>query len=659
MNYNCIIIKMESLLIQDLDSSNTLNFNKNNNNWINIYQYYYFGGYKYIYTNNIVKLLISYVLIIVINFLINCVNYRKILNLSDKEHNIGEFIDLNNWFPKNIYLLLCFTIYCIYLLCITINCIFTLIKFKKIQKLMNEFYEINDNRIKFLNWENIVEIIIEKNKENYHLLNSVEHNLKNEHEMQYNLNEKLLNQNELNDMENGNNNDNNNIIDINMYDENIYIVNSILCKQSNIIISVFRSRLFTIPRISKLLEWNFIYCIIEPLLSISNINNNSINNSILEKLSYLNLSDLNISRILNKYKKKNEHSINEQINESNNNIENNYDLEINEINEINDINNHNSNSYLGRNLDKENQNENLENQNKDENNENNFFLNDINRINYLKKVNRRINLVLFINIISLPFAIIILGIYIILKYGEKFYHNPKLVYDRQIDLRTKWLFKYYNETPDMYDDRMKKIQKNMKIIINQYKHSVFQIIYRLFIFILGSIFIILFVLTIIGGNEFANVILFDNKSIIWFLSIIGTLLLLMRSNNEDKSLTKKEKNEIINELREDLITINQKMIEHDDKEYFINLLKHIYPYKIIFIWYEIYYLIISFYYLLLWKKEVNKNCNKLFELIEYNYIVGNVSKYSIFENINELESNMHMLLSYKEFTKNYNFKFNK
>jgi hypothetical protein len=605
---------MEPLLIQDLDSSKIFNFGNKHHFWTDIYQYYYSGGYKYIYTNNIVKILISYILIIVINFLINCVNYEKILTLEpNEEHSIKTFINLDNWFPTNIYLIICFIIYSIYLICITIDCIFTLIRFKKVKYIINNFYEIKDSKIRYLNWEQIVDIIKYKNEENYNLLNDV---------MNYNYKDEISEISEISEIQSSSedtsnidilNNDisnkephighnavniNRNITNniVNDIDDNIYNINTILCKQSNIIISIFRSRIFTIPKISKLLEWNFIYCIVEPLLSL-------------------------------RIKEKDNISLN--VTESVFNNNNTYTESF--------INNE---SLIG-----EHDNVGL----------NKLIIKDDIKYNYIKKVNKRLNLVTIINIIALPFAIIILGIYIILKYGEKFYHNPKLIYERQIDLRTKWQLKYYNETIDVFDERLQKIKIDMDKIIAQYKNSISQIIYRLLIFILGSIFIILFVLTLIGGNEFANIILFDNKSILWFLSIIGTLLLLMRNSGDKQKLSKHERNEIIDRLRLELISINQRMIEEDDKEYFIKLLKHIYPYKIIFIWYEILYLILSPYYLLLWKNEINKNCEKLFNLIDYESNIGIISKYSEFNNREEIKKNKHMLLSLIHFQKNNNY----
>jgi hypothetical protein len=277
---------------------------------------------------------------------------------------------------------------------------------------------------------------------------------------------------------------------------------------------------------------------------------------------------------------------------------------------------------------------------------------------YLKKVNSRLKLVFFINIVSMPFAIVILGIYLILKYGEKFYHNPKLIYQRQLNIKSKWKLTYYNEYPHLFNERIKALQYNMNIIIDQYQSTIFQIIYRLFVFICGSIFIVLFSLTLISGNDFANIILFDNKSILWFLSVLGTFLIIARSSKEDKFIDSKEKNEIFNKLRHDLISLEPNLLKNkNDQEIIINLINDIYPYKVKFIFYEIIYLLLSPYYLLKWKKQLNNNYQKIIELLDTDLDLGAVAKVSVFDNTSEMENNLHMYLSYVNFKKNYNFRF--
>lgn len=60
---------------------------------------------------------------------------------------------------------------------------------------------------------------------------------------------------------------------------NIYTINNKICQQSNLIIALARTNFLTIPKMSKFLEWNLIYCIIDPIIAKTNshINDNVTN----------------------------------------------------------------------------------------------------------------------------------------------------------------------------------------------------------------------------------------------------------------------------------------------------------------------------------------------------------------------------------------------
>ena len=75
----------------------------------------------------------------------------------------------------------------------------------------------------------------------------------------------------------------------------------------------------------------------------------------------------------------------------------------------------------------------------------------------------------WINLISIPFTVIILGLYLVIKYGEQIYRNPGILFKRQIDIASKWKLRFYNELPNLYGDRLMRIESNMDKIINTYK----------------------------------------------------------------------------------------------------------------------------------------------------------------------------------------------
>lgn len=555
---------MDPLLTESL-ISNDLTLDIHDNMQINyIYQYFIYGGFNTIVINQVVKILNSYILIFIINFLTNCVDYNGILNDDDNNNKkISDYININNWFPNNIYLLICFILYCIYLFCITLNTVNIIKTTKKVKKFYNIDLIIDDSSLKYYTWEQIHSKILK---------------LKEDH--------------------------------ISMNKNSIYRISNKVCHDNNLITSIFRSELFTFPNFSKLLEWNFIYCIIDPI-------QNSVKQATYEyQTSEFNNSMINETRITSINESLMESSLRSSINFGNTNLSKTINNKLN-------VNYQNLYSI------------------------------------YLKKVNSRLKLVFFINIISMPFAIIILGIYLILKYGEKFYHNPKLIYQRQLNIKSKWKLTLYNEYPHLFNERIKQLQYNMNIIIDQYQSTIFQIIYRLFVFICGSIFIVLFSLTLVSGNDFANIILFDNKSILWFLSVLGTFLIIARSNREEKYINRKEKNEIFEKLRHELITLDPNLLKNkNEQETIIKLINEIYPYKVKFILYEIVYLLLSPYYLLKWKKQLMNNYQKIIELLDNDLDLGAVAKASVFDNSGEIEKDLHMYISYINFKKHHNFKFN-
>ena len=132
-----------------------------------------------------------------------------------------------------------------------------------------------------------------------------------------------------------------------------------------------------------------------------------------------------------------------------------------------------------------------------------------------------------INLIAMPFTVIILGLYLFIKYGEKLYGNPGLLFQRRINTATQWKLRYYNELPNLFRERLSRIETNMDKIMNIYQSPIKQIITRFLIFTTGSIFLLLLVLSFIANEDFAKLEIIPNHNVIWFLGILGTLLLIL------------------------------------------------------------------------------------------------------------------------------------
>jgi hypothetical protein len=215
--------------------------------------------------------------------------------------------------------------------------------------------------------------------------------------------------------------------------------------------------------------------------------------------------------------------------------------------------------------------------------------------------------------------------------------------------------RYYNELPDLFKDRVNRVHRNMEKISRSYSSIFAQIIYRFLIFTIGSIFLIVLVMSFIAGNHFAELNIVGDHNVIWFLGITGTMLILLNkiSSNREEKMLRSEKYAAFEQLKEDLVSINPKLSKSEDREYSMGFVNNIYQYRIYSVFIELLYLFMSPYYLWMWKREVTMNCQQILLLIEENHQLGFVSKHSIFTNIKEMNANPHMLLSFKEFKKNH------
>ena len=182
----------------------------------NIYEYYYAKGYKPIIIDKITHLMINYFLIFFVNFMTNCIDYKAILVDFKSGDYISDYINIRHIFPKNAYLVICFTVFIIYVLCLTFNIINEIKNTSKIQKFYKNKLNIEDKELQYLKWNQIVEKII-----------------------------KIYNDPNL----------------------NIYTINSKILKKENILVFLFKNNRNYLPHCSRLLEWNLIFCLIDPLFN--------------------------------------------------------------------------------------------------------------------------------------------------------------------------------------------------------------------------------------------------------------------------------------------------------------------------------------------------------------------------------------------------------
>jgi len=200
----------------------------------------------------------------------------------------------------------------------------------------------------------------------------------------------------------------------------------------------------------------------------------------------------------------------------------------------------------------------------------------------------RLRVVAIINFIFMPFILVFMLFYNIFNYGEEFYNKPTLLTTRMITRKALWKYRYYNELPHDFEERMNKIDKNAKKYISQFKNDYIISISKLIVFVCSSFFILLILLTLINDKILIYVTLFNNKSILWFISILASLIAIFKRSHthfEEPKLYMKEISKIIY-LKKDFV---EKSNSNEIKQLFIKD----YQYKIIIIVKDIIYTILT------------------------------------------------------------------
>lgn len=202
----------------------------NNNNFytntvfINrLYFYYINKGYNNIILSQIINIVISNFIIWFIIFLINVIDYKKIIGVEDYIF-IDDVLNWGNYFNLNYFMWIMVVIFIIFTITKILNLIENLIKYYAIRLYYRNNLNILDQELDSLEWCDIVDKITK----------SVNTNL------------------------------------------NICNINTVITTKDNYIMALLDNNIIKIGHLTHLMEWNIIYCILLQILSKykSNITNN-------------------------------------------------------------------------------------------------------------------------------------------------------------------------------------------------------------------------------------------------------------------------------------------------------------------------------------------------------------------------------------------------
>jgi autophagy-related protein 9 len=491
-----------SLLIDDTGNKKDIN----SLYLFNLYYYYHNKGYSNLILTELTNLLVLVFTVFLLIFLGQCVDFKELINYNTKEMiSISYFINLHNFWKLNPFVIICSVLFLGYVSIRLISIYASIKKFWKIRKIFKDDLEIDSKDLDTITWNEVSNKIVK-----------------------YYCNPNL----------------------------NSYTMALKIMTKENLIISIYdqlENLEFNKYPLSKLLEWNFIFCFINPL--------------------------------------------------------------INENREISDD-----------------------------------IKLDINK--YQDKVNTQLKRVAIINLIFMPFLLIFIIMYMFLQYGEQFYNNPQLIMNRQWSIKASWKLRYYNELPHLFRARLENASIAAKDYDKQFPSRLYGTIAHFIMFVMGSFFMILVIITLLNENLLINLNISFNRPILWYLGIMGGIMAIVKSFANIKHVYNPEKS-------------MKKMMEYIDiKEDWMreprsyNVRKEImkwFPQRLILLLEECYCLILTPY--ILWfvlRKESSVICEYLVNTMACHHsITGLINKNSLFISYPQIKENSKTEKSFEYFQKNY------
>ena len=213
----------------------------------------------------------------------------------------------------------------------------------------------------------------------------------------------------------------------------------------------------------------------------------------------------------------------------------------------------------------------------------------------------------------MPFILLFIFFYNIFNYGEEFYNKPILLTSRIFTKNALWKFKYYNELDHHFDKRMSKIMNDSNHYTKQFKNYYFMSLSKLIVFICSSFFIVFIILSLMNDKILIYTLIINDKSLIWFISILATLIAIFKS---DKNIEFSPKHYMKNIC--DHIYLPNIYIEEANNKKTLHTFLKLYQYKIITIIKDIIFTILTPFKLWILSNDIDSilnfiNNNTLYE----------------------------------------------
>ncbi len=248
----------------------------------------------------------------------------------------------------------------------------------------------------------------------------------------------------------------------------------------------------------------------------------------------------------------------------------------------------------------------------------------------------------------MPILFIYIFFFSFLKYGEKYYNNPKKFISKHYRVSEKWKLRYYNELRHEFDERMTISLKYVKDYLDSFKSKISETIIKFFVFVSSSFFIVLIVLSIYNEHILLNLNISNGRPVLWYLGILGSVIAIGKSIVKDNLIeidNKYDKLKNYNRLLDLNVNCNNDELKKNNLNSFIS-------YQIIILFKESLSVLIVPYLLLYLCNYVDSILDECENELMFDEKLGLIIRNSNFRLLNE-NSKKKSLISFDEFRKKY------
>ena len=273
----------------------------------------------------------------------------------------------------------------------------------------------------------------------------------------------------------------------------------------------------------------------------------------------------------------------------------------------------------------------------------------IDKEKYIASIKKRIFYVSILNFIMMPFILIFVFFINFFTYCENFYSKPGMLFSYKWTKLAHWKLRYYNELYHNFHERLKSSEKSSTEYMSQFPNKILESFTKLIIFVLSSLFSILVILSLVNENILVNLNIF-NKSIIWYITILGSLAAILRSTITDNIIYYPR--EKMGEIKEKINCIPDEWINNANSIKVRNSFSNLYKFKIVTIIKSTIYTFLVPFHLWYIYFDVERIVNFIKNKSVKHPQMGYVCKYSLFDNI----ENTSETADSKTLASYYNFK---